>query len=69
MTLLAPAVAAGLLFCAGCVRIDTSPATPRTETRTIQRQGAETVDVEVSMAAGKLKLSGGAEALLEAETR
>jgi hypothetical protein len=69
MKLLAPAVAAGLLFSAGCVHIHTSPATPRTETRTIQRQGAETVDVEVSMAAGKLKLSGGAEALLEAETR
>jgi len=59
MKLLAPAVAAGLLFSAGCVQIHTSPATPR----------AETVDVEVSMAAGKLKLSGGAEALLEAETR
>jgi hypothetical protein len=54
MKLLAPAVAAGLLFSAGCVHIHTSPATPRTETRTIQRQGAETVDVEVSMAAGKL---------------
>lgn len=66
---LAPALAAALLVSAGCVRIDVEPATPRTESRTIERQGAETVQADIVMAAGELKLRGGAKSLLEAEFR
>lgn len=63
------AVAAGFLFCAGCVHVSTPPPNTRTETRTIERQGAETVQVDIAMAAGELKLRGGAKALLEADLR
>ncbi len=69
MRVFVPAVAVGFLFCAGCVHIDTPPARARTETRTIERQGAETVQVDISMAAGELKLRGGAKTLLEADLR
>jgi hypothetical protein len=66
---LAPALAAALIVSAGCGHIDVEPATPRTETKTVERQGAETVQVDIVMAAGELKLRGGAKALLEADLR
>jgi hypothetical protein len=69
MRLFATALAAAILFSAGCVQIDTPPATPRTESRVIDRQDAETVQVEVVMAAGELKMRGGAKALMEADLR
>lgn len=66
---LAPALAAAVLVSAGCGHIDVEKATPRTETRTVERQGAETVQADIVMAAGQLKLRGGAKTLLEAELR
>ena len=38
---------------------------PRTETRTVEAGGAETVEVDVRMGAGGLRLQGGASALME----
>lgn len=66
---LAAAAAAAILVSPACVRIDTTSTEPRLETRTIERQGAETVQVEIAMAAGELKLRGGARALMEADLR
>ncbi len=63
------AVMAAFLFSAGCVDFDTRPATPRTESRTVDRQGAETVQAEIAMAAGELRVRGGAKSLMEADFR
>jgi hypothetical protein len=61
------AVMAAFLVSTGCVDFDTRPATPRTETRTVDRQGAETVQAEIAMAAGELRVRGGAKSLMEIE--
>jgi hypothetical protein len=66
---LAAAAAAAVLASTACVRIHMAETEPRIETRTIERQGAETVQVEIAMAAGELKLRGGAKALMEANLR
>ncbi len=49
----------------GCAWTQTGPL--RTESETIELQGAERVDVSLRMGAGRLDLSGGADALAEAE--
>ncbi len=62
--LLAAALLIGLL--SGCAWT-TRAGELRTESRTIDLGGAEEVAVDVRMGAGELTLSGGAEALVEAE--
>ncbi len=64
-----PAFAAGILFTAGCRHVEVHAGPALTETRVIERQGAESVQMEVVMAAGQLKMSGGAKSLLEADLR
>ncbi len=69
MKLLAAALGAALLLSTGCVEINTERVEPRTETRTVDRHGAETVQAEIIMAAGELEVQGGAKALMEADFR
>jgi len=62
------AILAGVLVAAsigGCAWTQTGPL--RTESETIELQGAERVDVHLRMGAGELDLGGGADALAEAE--
>lgn len=62
-------IVAVLLACAGCVRIHGTRDQPLTETRVVERQGAETVRAEITMGAGRLEIRGGAKALMEADFR
>jgi hypothetical protein len=65
------------VFCAfllaatgGCVRVsENEPREPRRESVSIDRGRAEMVRAEVRMAAGELRISGGAAKLLEADFR
>ena len=54
---------AAALFWPGCEDISDL----RTETRTVEPGGAQAVEVNIKMGAGELRVSGGAQALMEAE--
>jgi hypothetical protein len=58
-------LAAALLLPVGCVSYKTGPV--RTEARSVQLEGAESAEVDLLMGAGELTLTGGAEALMDAE--
>ena len=53
----------------GCVQVDRPTGPVRSEHKTIDLDRTEMVRVEVRMGAGELKLSGGAEKLLDADFR
>jgi hypothetical protein len=58
-------IATVLLLTVGCASVKTGPV--RTEARSVQLEGAESVEVDILMGAGELSLTGGAEALMDAE--
>ncbi len=62
--------AALVLVGAGCISVHRDPAgEPRVDNVSIERGKAEMVRLEVKITAGELRISGGAEKLLEAEFR
>ena len=58
-------IVAVLLLPVGCASYKTGPV--RTEARSVELEGAESVEVNILMGAGELSLTGGAEALMDAE--
>jgi hypothetical protein len=60
-----------LMLVGGCEvstgRVNTGTKQPRTESQTVARRDAESVTANIMMGAGQLKISGGAEQLLNAQ--
>lgn len=56
---------AALLLVTGCGMVETGPV--ETENRSVELEGAESVQADIFMGAGELYLAGGADALMEAE--
>lgn len=67
MKILRAAVVLTPLVVTGCVVYEGGP--PRSQSQTIELQGAERVHAELHMAAGELRVVGGAKQLLEADFR
>ncbi len=59
-------LAIGVVFISACIGVTQTGELQR-ESKTIALDGAETVDVNVRMGAGKLTLAGGADGLVDAE--
>jgi hypothetical protein len=52
-----------------CVVVNDSPSTPEHESRSIELKGAQSVQVNVEIGAGELKMRGGATPLMDADFR
>jgi hypothetical protein len=57
------------LISAGCMVVSNNPATAENESRTVELKGARSVQVNVEMGAGELKMRGGAAPLMDADFR
>ena len=57
------------LTSAACTVVSDNPATAERESRTVELKGARSVQVDVEMGAGELKMRGGAAPLMDADFR
>ena len=60
------ATAALALFSTGCVVVGNNSGTAERESRSVELNGARSVQVNVEMGAGELKIRGGAAPLMDA---
>ncbi|MFN7995237.1 MAG: toast rack family protein [Bryobacteraceae bacterium] len=58
-----------MLSSPACIVEETKPSTIEHEAKTVDRNGAKSVQMDVEMSAGELKMRGGAASLLDAEFR